>query len=169
MLSTAMTSTPSTTAASAALALGRTMPRVRGQRAAAMAIERAPRVVRVEPSRASSPATAYSPSREELTCPLAASRPRAIGRSNEAACLGSSAGARLITTRFSGRMYPLLARARSMRWVLSLTVASGRPTRTILGEALGETSTSTSTGTASTPNRLYVWSLASIGGPPVLG
>src|SRR5262245_7863500 len=59
-------------------------------------------------------------------------------------------------------MKPLLAKARSTRWVLSLTAASGRPTRMVLGSAPAETSTSTSTGTASMPTREKVCSLASI-------
>ena len=40
---------------------------------------------------------------------------------------------------------------RSMRCVLSLTAASGKPTSTVFGIAPAETSTSTSTGTASMP------------------
>ena len=88
--------------------------------------------------------------------------PSAIGRSNDAACLGSSAGARLITTRSCGRMKPLLTIARAMRWVLSRTAASGRPTSTVLGIAVGETSTSTSTGKASIPNSENVRNVASM-------
>src|SRR5262245_59051882 len=52
--------------------------------------------------------------------------------------------------------------ARSTRWVLSRTAASARPTRTVLGIDVGETSTSTSTGVASMPTRVYEKSLASI-------
>ena len=49
-----------------------------------------------------------------------------------------------------------------MRWMLSSTAISGRPTRTVLGRP-AETSTSTSTGTASMPTRAKVFSLASMG------
>jgi len=50
-----------------------------------------------------------------------------------------------------------------MRWMLSFTACSGRPTRTVFGRADGETSTSTSTGRASIPRSEKVWSLASMG------
>ena len=73
-----------------------------------------------------------------------------MGRSNEAACFGSSVGARLVTTRSCGRWNPELTIARSTRCVLSLTAASGSPTRMVLGIAACETSTST--GTASMPS-----------------
>ena len=53
--------------------------------------------------------------------------------------------------------------ARSTRCVLSLTAASGRPTRIIFGSPEGETSPSTSTGRASMPNSEKVLSLASMG------
>jgi hypothetical protein len=45
-----------------------------------------------------------------------------------------------------------------------LTAASGSPTNTVLGNAPGETSTSTSTGNASIPNSENVCSLASMAG-----
>src|SRR5262245_33939403 len=48
-----------------------------------------------------------------------------------------------------------------MRWTLSLTAISGRPTRTVLGRP-AEASTSTSTGTPSIPTRANVFSLASM-------
>ena len=164
-LSTGITSIFSTTAASAALASGTSSPRI-DCCAAAMAIERAPLVGRVLPSRASSPTTAYWASRSEVTCPLPARMPKAIGRSKEAASLGRSAGARLITTRFCGRWKPELTIARSTRCVLSFTAASGSPTRSVLGSPAGETSTSTSTGRASMPRSEKVLSLASIEKPP---
>ena len=63
--------------------------------------------------------------------------PTPIGKSNDASCLGSSAGARLITTRSCGRTKPLLTIARSMRWVLSFTACSGMPTRIVLGDRAG--------------------------------
>ena len=92
----------------------------------------------------------------------------AMGRSNEAASLGRSAGARLITMRLCGRWKPELTIARSTRCVLSLTAASGSPTRTCLGRPLGETSTSTSTGRASMPTSEKVLSLASMASHPPL-
>src|SRR5262245_908791 len=51
-----------------------------------------------------------------------------------------------------------------MRWMLSLTAISGRPTRTVFSRP-PETSTSTSTGTASIPTSANVFSLASMGDP----
>src|SRR5947209_7049406 len=53
-----------------------------------------------------------------------------------------------------------------MRWMLSLTASSGRPTRIVLGSAAQELSTSASTGTASMPTRAKVLSLASTGAAP---
>ena len=55
--------------------------------------------------------------------------------------------------------------ARSTRCVLSRTAASARPTRTVLGIDDEETSTSTSTGVASMPTRVYDASFDSMGGP----
>src|SRR5947209_3725846 len=52
-----------------------------------------------------------------------------------------------------------------MRWTLSLTAISGKPTRTVFGRP-AETSTSTSTGTPSIPTSAKVLSLASIPGRP---
>src|SRR5262249_49011596 len=49
-----------------------------------------------------------------------------------------------------------------MRWMLSRTAISGRPTRTVLGSP-PETSTSTSTGMPSMPTSAKVFSLASMG------
>jgi hypothetical protein len=63
--------------------------------------------------------------------------PSEIGKSNEAAFFGSSAGARLITILSCGRMKPLLTIARSTRCVLSLTAASGKPTRNGFGQRAG--------------------------------
>jgi hypothetical protein len=68
----------------------------------------------------------------------------------------------LITIRSSGRTKPELTIARSTRCVLSLTAASGSTTSTVFGSAPGETSTSTSTGSASIPNSENVRSLASM-------
>ena len=85
------------------------------------------------PSSDNSPTTAYCSNRSDVSCPLAASTPSVMGKSNDAACLGSSAGARLITTRSCGRWKPEFTIARSTRWVLSLTAASGSPTENRLG------------------------------------
>ncbi len=49
-----------------------------------------------------------------------------------------------------------------MRWILSRTAISGRPTSKVLGNP-AETSTSASTGAASMPTRANVFSLASMG------
>ena len=57
-------------------------------RAAAIAIDSAPFTGRVVPSRASSPTTAYCSNSSEASCPLPASMPSAIGRSNDPASLG---------------------------------------------------------------------------------
>ena len=57
--------------------------------------------------------------------------------------------------------------ARSTRCRLSRTAASGSPTRMVLGMAVGETSTSTSTLTASMPNSEKVCSLANMLSPHV--
>ena len=162
-LATGMISMPSTTAASAALLLRDQQPAKplllgggHGHRQRALGragwCRRGP-IRRRRRSRSS---------RSAAICPLPARMPRAIGRSNEAASLGRSAGARLITTRFCGRWKPELTIARSTRCVLSLTAASGRPTRTVFGNPAGETSTSTSTGKASMPSSEKVFSLASM-------
>ncbi len=68
-----------------------------------------------------------------------------------------------MTTRFCGRSNPELTNARSTRCMLSRTAASGRPTRIVFGKPAGETSTSTSTGTASIPCNANVFNLASMG------
>ena len=60
-----------------------------------------------------------------------------MGRSNEAASLGRSAGARLITTRFCGRWKPELTIARSTRCVLSLTACFGQAHQHDLGQPGG--------------------------------
>src|SRR5262245_29008369 len=55
-----------------------------------------------------------------------------------------------------------------MRWTLSLTAVSGRPTRTVLGRP-AETSTSTSTGRASMPTSAKAFNLASTAILPTRG
>ena len=91
--------------------------------------------------------------------------PSVIGRSNVAACFGSSAGARFTTIRSLGRLKPELTIARATRCVLSRMAVSGRPTSTVAGRAPPDTSTSTSTGIASIPNSENVCSRASMGLP----
>ncbi len=158
-----MTLSPSTTAASAALAAGTSRPS-RFSAAACKAMASTPLIGRVSPVRASSPTMANEPGRSKATCPLPSSSPSAIGRSKPPASFFRSAGARLITTRSIGRRYPELTIARSTRCVLSLTAVSARPTRTVLGFEENETSTSTSTGVASMPTSVYEASFASIRG-----
>src|SRR6476646_9799580 len=77
--------------------------------------------------------------------------PSAIGKSNAAPIFRRSAGARLTVTRFGGNGKPELRIAVRTRSRLSRTVASGKPTIVTPGKP-GETSTSTDTGTASTPD-----------------
>ena len=67
-------------------------------------------------------------SRRRSTMPWAARMPSAIGRSNEAPALRTSAGARLTVTRCSGNSKPELRIALRTRSRLSRTLASGRPT-----------------------------------------
>ena len=98
---------------------------------------------------------------EQLALELPAAGENADGdrQIERAGLFGSSAGARLITTRSCGRTKPLLTIARSMRCVLSFTACSGRPTSTVFGSAPGETSTSTSTGRRRCPGarRCAAW------------
>ena len=102
-LATAITSISSTTAASAALAAGTTRPRKpclpgRGHRHRQGALRRPRRAV----ERQLADDGVLLEQLATSICPLPASMPSVIGRSNDAACLGSSAGARLITTRSCG-------------------------------------------------------------------
>lgn len=53
---------------------------------------------RVFPSSESSPSTAYDSNNSEFNCPHSANTSSVIGKSNEAACFGNSAGVRLITS-----------------------------------------------------------------------
>ena len=76
--------------------------------------------------------------------------PTAMGRSNAAPTFRTSAGARLTVMRSSGNGNPLFLIAARTRSRLSRTVASGNPTMVSPGNP-GDTSTSTTTGTASIP------------------
>ena len=60
--------------------------------------------------------------------PDVASRPSAIGRSNDDPALRTSAGARLTVMRWCGNSKPELRIAERTRSRLSRTVASGSPT-----------------------------------------
>ena len=76
------------------------------------------------------------------TIPWAASIPSAIGRSNDAPALRTSAGARLTVMRCTGKSNPELRIALRTRSRLSRTLASGRPTMVNAGKP-NDTSTST--------------------------
>ena len=88
--------------------------------------------------------------RRGSTCPVAASRPTAMGRSNPDPVLRRAPGARFTTTRSFGMEKPAARRAARTRSRASCTAASGIPTMQNAGMPL-PTTTSTSTGTASTP------------------
>jgi len=94
--------------------------------------------------------------------PEAARMPSAMGRSNAAPILRTSAGARLTVTRPTGNGKPELRIAERTRSRLSLTVVSGRPTMVMPGNPPPDTSTSTETGSASTPNTAAAWSRANM-------
>ena len=68
-------------------------------------------------------------------CPAAARMPSAIGRSNDAPALRTSAGARLTVMRCGGNSKPELRIALRTRSRLSRTLASGRPTIVKRGQA----------------------------------
>ena len=86
-----------------------------------------------------------------------------MGRSKAGPSLRKSAGARLMTVRLRGKEYPEFCMAVRTRSVLSLTAASGRPTRIGAAKPRGETSTSTSTGTASMPQKVALCRRATTG------
>src|ERR1039458_5332599 len=109
----------------------------------------------MDPSSESSPRITRSAIWRRWTLPCAASTPRAIGKSNAAPALRTSAGARLTTIRWAGNSKPELRMALLTRSRLSRTLASGRPTIVKPGKP-NDTSTSTWTGQASTPKRAAV-------------
>src|SRR6476661_853595 len=86
--------------------------------------------------------------------------PSAIGRSNDAPALRTSAGARFTVMRCGGNWNPELRIALLTRSRLSRTLASGRPTIVKEGNP-NDTSTSTCTAHASTPNTAAVRKQAS--------
>ena len=95
-----------------------------------------------------------------LDGPLGGEIPSAIGRSNAAPALRTSAGARLTVIRWGGKSKPEFLMALRTRSRLSRTLASGNPTIVNAGRP-NETSTSTLTAQASMPNTAAVRRLAS--------
>src|SRR6266700_1744565 len=149
---------PSTSAASSALAGGRT--NARPSRAARQVIASAPRTGRSSPLSESSPANSYFEMPSAWSWREAARMPSAIGRSNRPLSLGSSAGARLTVMRRAGnskREFTSAARTRSR---LSFTSVSGRPTMVNEGRPFPRC-TSTVTSGASRPESARLWSTAS--------
>jgi hypothetical protein len=124
------TTRPCTSAASSAQPRGRTSSRSSLAARSASAIASAPLTGRSSPDRPSSPAHSMFASMSASICPLAASRPSAIGRSKRAPSFGRSAGDRLTVMRlFAGNSSPLLCNAARTRSRDSLTSRSARPTR----------------------------------------
>src|SRR5699024_12759556 len=66
---------------------------------------------------------------------------------------GSSDGARWRVTRWSGQLLPASTTAARQRSLASLIMASGSPTKTVLGSPL-DTSTSTSTARPESPSKV---------------
>ena len=156
---TAITVTPSTSAASSASAAG-TNTVSKPSCLATATIGRMPFVCLTPPSSESSPRNRDA-SGIDGTCPELSSTARAIGRSYAGPAFRRSAGARLAVMRRIGNSQPeflIAARARSRA---SCTAASGRPTTVNVGRP-GEMSTSTSTITPSRPTTAHVIDLASI-------
>src|SRR6266487_625091 len=149
---------PSTSAASSALAGGKT--NARPSRAARQVIASAPRTGRSSPLSESSPANSYFEKPSASSWREAARMPSAIGRSNRPLSFGSSAGARLTVMRRAGnskREFTSAARTRSR---LSFTSVSGRPTMVNEGRPFARC-TSTVTSGASSPESARLWSTAS--------
>jgi len=157
------TSMPSTSAASGPFSAGTTMVSIPLSIAASV-IASAPCTDRVEPSRASSPASATRASPSHSSCPEALSSATAIARSIPGPALRRLAGARLTTIRRSGNSKPQLTRAARTRSRASRTAASGSPTIVKFGRPRW-TSTSTRTGRAEMPSRVKVRVLLNI--PPL--
>src|SRR6266699_4368286 len=148
---------PSTSAASSALAGGRT--NARPSRAARQVIASAPRTGRSSPLSESSPANSYFEKPSAWSWCEAARMPSAMGKSNRPLSLGSSAGARLTVMRRAGnskREFTSAARTRSR---LSFTSVSGRPTMVNEGRPFPRC-TSTVTSGASSPESARLWSTA---------
>ncbi len=113
----------------------------------------APLTGRNSPDSDSSPANSWPARRAGSICSLAASRPRAMGRSKRPESLGRSAGARLTVMRLlCGNSSPAFCSAERTRSRASLTSTSANPTRVKLGRPLARC-TSTVTGKASKPSK----------------
>ena len=97
--------------------------------AASSVIASTPGSPRIEPSRASSPASHQSASGRSGICSEAQRIAAAIARSNPGPALRRSAGARLAVIRLSGKSNPQLTIAARTRSRDSRTAASGSPTR----------------------------------------
>ena len=124
-----------------------------------------PFVWRIAPSRESSPRKRVGLDGSS-TAPEAARMPSAIGTSNAAPSLRTSAGARLIVILRAGKVNPVCRIAARTRSLASCTAASGKPTTVTAGNPCAR-STSTSTSAPSRPTTLPVWTLATIGMPLV--
>ena len=120
------TSRPSTSAASSALEVGTTTPRIPA-RLAAIATESTPGVETSPPRSESSPANTHSSSLAGGTWAMATSTPIATGRSSPGPSFRSVPGERLTTTRRSGHSNPALSTAGLIRSRASWTPAPGRP------------------------------------------
>lgn len=114
---------------------------------------------RTAPDNASSPRHSTLSSAAWVNCPLAANKPSAIARSKRPPSLGRSAGARLRVIRRWGNSSRELTIALRTRSLLSLTVASGNPTRVRVGRPLARWA-SIRTGGASTPTWARLWTMA---------
>ena len=121
------------------------------------------------PERESSPAKILPCKASTGICPLAASRPRARGRSKAVPLLRRPAGARFTVMREGGRRKPQARRAEKTRSRASRTAASARPTSVKPGRPWRTRSTSTSTGKASTPSRPALYNRMTISLPRAAG
>ena len=163
---------PSTADASAAFSVGNNTAS-KPSSLAKIAMQIAPRIGRMRPSSANSPAANKRPNplacAEVFAMPLTppSANPRApflrfnapdaintdnaIGTSNAGPSLRKSAGAKFIATRPPGHAKPVLATAVCTRSTASRTDASGKPVSVVRGKPWPLTSTSISHGTASMP------------------
>ena len=137
-------------AASAAFSVGTYSARMPCS-AAASAMGSTPDTGRRLPSSASSPRKAASAGTSS-NCPLAVSSASSNGRSYTGPVLRTSAGARLMVMRRSGKRKPRFLMAARTRSALSRTAESGRPTMENAGSP-PETSASTATAKPRSPFR----------------
>ena len=163
---------PATADASAAFSVGNNTAS-KPSSLAKMAMQIAPRMGRMRPSSANSPAANRRPNPLEcaevfatpltppsanprapflrFSAPDAINTDNAIGTSKAGPSLRKSAGAKLIATRPPGHANPVLATAVCTRSTASRTDASGKPVSVVRGKPWPLTSTSISHGTASIP------------------